>query len=91
LGLYPNPFAERLTIYFSLRVGADLILDVFDVAGEPLWSYRVPVGAGKNVLTWDGVNGTGARCASGVYLLKLRARGLDGTSDQYWSQAVISR
>jgi hypothetical protein len=90
-GLYPIPFVETMHLYFTLRVDARLQLQVYDVAGEPVWRVQVQGKAGKNLLGWDGANELGGRCATGVYLLRLDAQGADGTTDEVWERAAISR
>lgn len=85
------PFEDTLHIFITLRVDAALDLRVYDVAGEPLWSTRVQAWAGKNLVDWSGINANGARCAAGAYVLRLSARGIDGTSDEVWERAVIMR
>jgi hypothetical protein len=90
-GIFPNPFAERAHIYFSLRVAAEATLTVYNVAGEPLFIRRYPGKAGKNEILWDGDNDSGQRCASGVYILRLQAEGVDRSQGGYWTQVVIQR
>jgi flagellar hook assembly protein FlgD len=51
-------------------------LRVFDVEGglvRTLVDGRRP--AGRNVVTWDGVNDNGTQVASGVYFYRLRTPG----------------
>ncbi len=91
LGLYPNPFADQLNIGFRLRVAASVSVAIFDVAGEPVWRWQRPVPAGANAAPWLGVNERGSRCASGVYLIHVKAQGLDGTEGAYWARALLAR
>ena len=90
-GLYPNPFSEHLGVYFTLRVDAQIAFMVYNVAGEPIKRISLQGKAGKNLLNWDGDNEEGGRCASGVYLLRLDADGVDGTVDSFWERAAVSR
>lgn len=90
-GLYPNPFSERLRVYFTLRVPAAVRCHVYDVAGEPIRVVEMAGRAGKNELVWEGDNGDGGRCASGTYLLHLEAWGVDGTEEGFWERAAVSR
>lgn len=70
----PNPFGLSTVISYSLPGPAPVELAVYDIAGR-----RVAVldgglkERGSHDLTWDGRNASGRRCASGVYLLRLRA------------------
>jgi hypothetical protein len=90
-GLYPIPFVDTMHLYFTLRVDARIDLQVYDVAGEPVWHLQAPGRAGKALLDWEGINELGGRCAAGVYVLRLRAQGVDGTTDEIWERAAISR
>ena len=90
-GLYPNPFSDKLGVYFLLRVDAAVKFAVYNVAGEPIWKTSMAGKAGKNLLFWEGVNDAGGRCASGVYVLRLDATGLDQSTDGYWARAAAVR
>jgi hypothetical protein len=90
-GVYPNPFSDRAHLYFTLRSPAQARVDVYNIAGEPIASLSQACAAGKNDLLWDGSNGNGGRCASGVYVLRVHADGMDGTTGSYWSSVVIQR
>jgi hypothetical protein len=90
-GLYPNPFSDKLRVYYTLRVDAAVKMSVYNVAGEPIWSTQLAGKAGKNEVVWAGENEGGGRCASGAYVLRLEARGIDGTEDGFWERAAIQR
>jgi hypothetical protein len=90
-GLYPNPFGALLHIYFRLRVAGAVSVSIYNVAGEPIRRIRVAGVAGDNVVDWAGVNDGGAECASGIYLLRVAAQGVDGTEGSYWDQAAAQR
>jgi uncharacterized repeat protein (TIGR01451 family) len=90
-GVYPNPFSDKVRLYFSLRVSALVRFTVYNVAGEPLFRLEVPGQPQKNEVVWDGVNDAGARCASGVYILRVQAEGIDGSNGGYWTTVVIQR
>jgi hypothetical protein len=90
-GLYPNPFSDRLRIYYTLRVQAHVVCTIYDVAGEPIRRMETEGAAGKNEMVWLGDNENGGRCASGTYVLHLDAEGVDHTVDGFWERAAISR
>jgi hypothetical protein len=90
-GIYPNPFSDRVRVYYTLRVDAAVAMDVFNVAGEPIQTVSQPGKAGVNELLWDGTSSQGGRCATGVYILHLKADGVDHTHDGFWETAVIAR
>jgi hypothetical protein len=90
-GVYPNPFADKAHIYFTLRVDAEASLTVYNVAGEPIFTRHYAGTAGKNEILWDGINEASNRCASGVYILHLQAEGVDRSSGGYWVTVAIQR
>ena len=69
----PNPFNPRTQISFDLAVDGRAQLVVYDLAGRVV---RVlvdrPLRAGPHEFIWDGIDRTGRRVASGVYLYALR-------------------
>jgi hypothetical protein len=89
--VYPNPFSDVGHLYFNLRKPATLTFTVYDVAGEPVLKKDIAAAAGRQALDWKGDNDAGARCASGVYVLRLQAAADDGETDQDWARAAISR
>jgi hypothetical protein len=89
-GLYPNPFDEAMRLAFGLRSPARMRLQVYNVAGEAVYQRDWQAPAGLNELAWAGSNDAGARCASGVYLLRLEA-GAGPSLETEWATAVIVR
>lgn len=90
-GIYPNPFVETAHIYFNLRVDATVKLYIYNVAGEVIFIKDYPFKTGPEEILWDGINELGGRCASGVYILHLKATGVDRSSGGYWTQVAIQR
>jgi hypothetical protein len=90
-GFYPNPFKTTLQIYYTLRVDAQVRVAVYDVAGEAVTELRQAGLAGVNLLSWQGDNQFGGRCASGIYVLHALAQGNDGSSGQFWGTVAIAR
>jgi hypothetical protein len=71
---YPNPFNPRTVIRFYLPRTEEIVLDVYNVAGELM--TRLIEGKrekGYHEVSWDGRNSFGIRCASGVYFSRLTA------------------
>ncbi|MEE8369836.1 MAG: FlgD immunoglobulin-like domain containing protein, partial [Dehalococcoidia bacterium] len=85
LANYPNPFDSRTqstTIVYLLDRDVQLTLQLFDLTGRLVRDWTFPAGApgaqaGTNELVWDGANGLGEKVATGVYLLVMRAHGVD--------------
>ncbi|MFH1844723.1 MAG: agmatine deiminase family protein [bacterium] len=77
---YPNPFNPSTTFNFELRFPDRVELTVIDARGGVV--CRLAKGdypAGQHQITWDGRNDSGRTVATGVYLFRLRAAGLQYT------------
>lgn len=90
-GVYPNPFGDRVSIAFILGSEADVTLTFYTVAGEPIRHLSEHFPEGVHIVTWDGINVTGGRCASGVYLVSVRASSSNGASGSYWLRVACVR
>jgi len=69
-----NPFARRASLHLSLPEPATVDVAVYSIQGRrvaTLESGRLP--GGEHILVWDGRDQTGARCASGVYVVRAQA------------------
>lgn len=69
---YPNPFNPRTTISYALPVSGPTRLTIHDLRGRrvrTLLDGWQPAGAGAVI--WDGIDGEGRPCASGLYVHRL--------------------
>ena len=71
-GNAPNPFNPATEIRFSVKEGETGRLDIYDSQGRLVRSLG-RYGAGEHRVRWDGTDGAGQRCASGVYFYRLGA------------------
>jgi len=72
---YPNPFANRTTIPFSLPMAGDVTISIFNIIGQQvrtLQSSHFP--AGSHMLLWDGRDNHGLQCSNGIYFIKMMQR-----------------
>ena len=78
----PNPFkAGGTQIAYSVKDAGRVAIEVYNVAGrvvKTLLDEKVEAGA-SDVITWDGTNEFGERCASGVYFYRIAAPGYSET------------
>jgi hypothetical protein len=77
---YPNPFNPSTTIPLAIPPGiagpASLVL--FNILGQPVRTWRLRQReAGFYHVTWDGRDESGRSSGTGVYLVKLEARGFE--------------
>ncbi|HTO92924.1 MAG TPA: FlgD immunoglobulin-like domain containing protein, partial [Bacteroidota bacterium] len=74
---YPNPFAAKTIVPFTLERQSAIELTVYDVLGRVV--RRIAAGAqpaGSHAAIWDGTNDRGQRVAGGVYFCTLTSGGV---------------
>ncbi len=68
---YPNPFNGETNISFSINIGADVKLKIYDLKGEELTTLVNEFKpAGNHSVRWDGTI-ENKRVATGIYLYEL--------------------
>ncbi len=71
LEVHPNPFSSRLTIMITGTSPLDPVaVEVYDLAGRIVFSRT-----NEATLAWEGVDTTGKKAPSGVYILKATVGG----------------
>jgi flagellar hook assembly protein FlgD len=74
---HPNPFNPVTRIAYSVKEAGPVTIEIYNVAGRvvrTLLDVEVEAGAAGYVV-WDGTDGGGERCASGVYFYRIAAPG----------------
>ncbi|MBA7556733.1 hypothetical protein ES705_49450 [subsurface metagenome] len=62
----------------SLPTPDDFVLNVFDIAGRMVWSYKqAGDGSGKYQINWNGSDIKGKALATGIYWVKLSSGKVD--------------
>jgi hypothetical protein len=71
---YPNPFSDSATFRFSVEVGVQISLTIYDVSGRrvatPMTSQMAV--SGEQSVQWNGTDINGQHLASGIYFAKLK-------------------
>jgi hypothetical protein len=81
LTVAPNPFNPRTTIAFALGEAQYVSAEIYDLKGRRVKVlHRGSLAAGRQELTWGGVDESGARVGAGVYLVRVSGAG--------WQQSV---
>jgi len=71
---YPNPFNPTTTVAFSLPIGVDVTLNVYNLLGEKVATiYNSYAQPGNYTATWNGLDAQGNQVPSGTYLFELDA------------------
>ncbi len=79
---YPNPFNPTTTISFSLPEGfrGNVTLRIYNMLGAVVRELvQRDLTAGRYREVWDGLDASGRRVATGVYVYQLRATGFSAT------------
>ncbi len=73
-GNFPNPFNAGTKIRYALPKPSHVKVAIYDIFGKQVRSLvDIKQNAGTNSVTWDGMDGSGHRVSSGVYIYKILA------------------
>jgi hypothetical protein len=91
--LFPNPTPGYCRLVFELSDAMKVQWDIYTVAGNRLRSIRATLGAGPQILEWDGRDGRNDEIANGTYLYVLRGLGaaVDGREIRKTGKLVVMR
>ncbi len=84
---YPNPFNPSTKINYSLKVDSKVTLKVFDILGQEVVTLlNENIAAGAHNVTFDA-----SKLNSGVYLYKIEANGVDGSSFTSVKKMILTK
>ena len=84
---YPNPFNPSTKIDFNLAVDSKVTLKVFDILGQEVTTLlNGSITAGSHNVTFDA-----SHLTSGVYLYKIEAKGIDGSSFTSIKKMILTK
>ncbi|MCP4291712.1 MAG: hypothetical protein GY780_07730 [bacterium] len=77
----PNPFNPLTTIWYSLPEASSPQFRVYDLAGRQVWESddQTVLPAGRHSFVWQATDDNGQNLSSGSYLLRMTAKGFEGT------------
>ncbi|MBW6513583.1 MAG: T9SS type A sorting domain-containing protein [Candidatus Syntrophosphaera sp.] len=69
---YPNPFktGNSTNIEVAIKAGENGIISIYNMQGQLVKTYKVSEGI--HSIAWNGTDGKGKACGSGIYFYKLR-------------------
>ncbi|MDO9172776.1 MAG: FlgD immunoglobulin-like domain containing protein, partial [bacterium] len=77
VGIHPNPFNPQTQIQYELAREGAVRLEIYDLQGTLVRTLvEGSRAAGRHDETWDGRDNAGGQVASGVYMARLAAGGM---------------
>lgn len=71
---FPNPFNPTTSIRFQLPKRSQVSIKIYDILGQEIRTLvNKDFEAGYHIVTWDGLNNSGIKVTSGVYLYRMEA------------------
>ncbi len=87
---YPNPFNPSTTIGYSLPGRSSVVLSVYDMLGNEIWTTSPGVqNQGYHQIAWNGTSSTGMPVAGGVYLYRMKVTSADGKMFERSAKMVL--
>jgi hypothetical protein len=84
---YPNPFNPTTKINYGLKVDSKVTMKVFDILGQEVVTLlNQNITAGNHTVTFDA-----SKLNSGVYLYKIEATGVDGSSFTSVKKMILTK
>ena len=70
----PNPFGGTTSLFFELSRDRQVVVEVYDIRGHRVARlHQGQMQAGRNVVTWNGTDGSGQRQPAGTYFIRTRS------------------
>ncbi|NIV15947.1 MAG: T9SS type A sorting domain-containing protein, partial [Aliifodinibius sp.] len=77
---YPNPFNPQTTIKYQLPKPSRVKLEVFNILGQRVITLVNHLQlADYYTVQWNGINNSGVKVGSGMYIYRLTAEAADGS------------
>jgi len=69
----PNPFRDSLFVWFGIPTHSGYKIEIFSLSGEMVFRAH----SSENPFLWSGTNESGAKVASGAYIIRVSADGIE--------------
>jgi hypothetical protein len=87
---YPNPFNPATVIKYALPVESSVLLKIFNTLGQEVRTLVSEVErAGYKSVRWNSQTERGTQAASGVYFIRLDAKGVNGSTFSHVRKMVL--
>ncbi|MFC2085417.1 CotH kinase family protein, partial [Bacteroidota bacterium] len=75
ISAFPNPFNPSTTINYSVPEFSSVNLEIYDLLGQLVWNSKtISKSPGKYEFIWEGINSSGEKLSSGVYILRVNVQ-----------------
>ena len=89
---YPNPFNPSTTMKYALPVQSRVVVEVFNVLGQRVRTLKnEELKAGYYEIKWNGTGEDGQDAGSGVYFIRLNAKGGSGNTFSAVRKALLMK
>ncbi|NLW19666.1 MAG: hypothetical protein GXY81_08255 [Candidatus Cloacimonetes bacterium] len=83
--VFPNPFNPDAFIEYHLEKASPVSFSIYDKRGRLIRRLEpAPQNAGSHRLYWDGLDGSGSPCPTGIYHIRM-----DAGSQKYFARAAL--
>jgi hypothetical protein len=80
LELYPNPFAQMMTLQFIIEEASEVKIDIINLHGQMVRMLSEQNSLpGEHRLKWDGSDGGGSLVPEGVYMVRISIKSASGS------------
>jgi len=71
---WPNPFRDNVKVSFYIPADNQVTVEIYSAGGTMIGKVlEANLPAGEHQVIWDGCDGSGNRCADGIYLYRVTA------------------
>jgi len=84
---YPNPFNIATKMAFELPEPSRINISIYNILGQKVFTVvDENIDAGFYVRDWNGLNSSGSSVASGIYIIRMNAKG--NVTDKQFSKVI---
>jgi hypothetical protein len=75
LEILPNPFSDKIDIWFQITDNSNATMEIFDVTGRLVKNFNLKseISNLQSIVSWNGTDDSNRKLSSGVYFVKFTA------------------
>jgi hypothetical protein len=87
---YPNPFNPSTTIQYNVVTDAQVSIGIYDMLGRKVATLVNSIQSGGiHTVVWNSTNNAGVQAASGMYMYRMEATPLDGSTPSVMTKTMV--